>query len=409
MPPVRPLRGWQEIADHLEVTPRHAQRLCKSKGLPVHSGGLGSPWAAVAELDAWVRGHGGRDADASVLTPATDLLGPTGGALPLDSPYYVERPVDQALGTAILQRTTIVLLKGARQTGKTSLLARALAGSRRHGACSVVTDLQKLNGSQLATAESFYLGLADLIAEQLDLPPSPPEAWAARRAPNLNFQRFLTREVLPQVSGHFVWGLDEVDRLFPLPFGSDVFALFRSWHNERALEPSGPWGRVTLALAYATAAHLFITDVNQSPFNVGARFVLDDLVFEEAAELNRRYGSPLRAEPEVRRLFLLLGGQPYLSQRALQALTTGGMALDELEVLADREDGPLGDHLRHVLASLVREPALADAMRQVLANAGCPPNSFYRLRSAGLVRGESPELAQPRSLLYARFLKRHIG
>ena len=35
-----------------------------------------------------------------------------------------------------------------------------------------------------------------------------------------------------------VWAMDEVDRLFPCPFRSEVFGLFRSWHNARATEPT---------------------------------------------------------------------------------------------------------------------------------------------------------------------------
>ena len=89
-----------------------------------------------------------------------------------------------------------------------------------------------------------------------------------------------------------------------------VFGLFRSWHNERALDPQGPWGRFTLAIAYATEAHLFITDLNQSPFNVGTRLALADFTLEQVAELNWRYGSPLRGEPELAGFVHLAGGHP---------------------------------------------------------------------------------------------------
>jgi len=83
--------------------------------------------------------------------------------------------------------------------------------------------------------------------------------------------------------------LDEVDRLITCGFGSEVFGLFRSWHNERSLDPSGPWERLTMAIAYATEAHLFITDVNQSPFNVGTRLTVEDFTLSQVADLNERY------------------------------------------------------------------------------------------------------------------------
>jgi hypothetical protein len=65
--------------------------------------------------------------------------------------------------------------------------------------------------------------------------------------------------------------------LFSHKYASDIFSLFRSWHNLRALDPYGPWCRLTIAIAYATEAHLFISDLNQSPFNVGTRLTLEDL------------------------------------------------------------------------------------------------------------------------------------
>src|SRR5205814_9448331 len=112
--------------------------------------------------------------------------------------------------------------------------------------------------------------------------------------PNVNFRRFMRRAALGRDAGHLVWGLDEIDRLFDHSYAGDLFALFRAWHNERALDPTGPWARLTLAIAYATEAHLFISDLNQSPFNVGTRLELSDFTGQQVTELNRRYGSPLR-------------------------------------------------------------------------------------------------------------------
>ena len=67
-------------------------------------------------------------------------------------------------------------------------------------------------------------------------------------------------EFLPRWCGDWTSG-----SAFHLQFRqSEVFGLFRSWHNRRSLEPASPLSRLTLAIAYATEAHLFITDVNQS-------------------------------------------------------------------------------------------------------------------------------------------------
>src|SRR5438132_3636856 len=120
---------------------------------------------------------------------------------------------------------------------------------------------------------------------------------------------------------------------------------------KRALDPSGPCQRLTLAMAYATEADLFITDVNQSPFNVGTRISLDDFTLEQVAELNHRYGSPLRDAAELARFYHLVGGHPYLVRRGLHELAHG-TRLSVFEAQADRDEGPLGDHLRRILVML---------------------------------------------------------
>jgi hypothetical protein len=274
------------------------------------------------------------------------------GAVPMDSQFYLVRPTDDALHAVFARQDSIVLIKGARQMGKTSLLARGLHQARQAGHRVVLTDFQKLNAAHLASLEALYLALSGMIADQLDLDVMPEAVWQARRGPNDNFERYLRREVLSKVDTPLVWGMDEVDRLFPSPFCSEVFGLLRSWHNERALDPRTPWCRLTLAIAYATEAYLFITDMNQSPFNVGISLTLEDFTLEQVAALNRRYNSPLRNATEVERFFCLVGGQPYLVRRGLHEMVMQEMSLVTLEEQADRDEGIFGDHLRRLLVLL---------------------------------------------------------
>ena len=185
--------------------------------------------------------------------------------------------------------------------------------------------------------------MSEWIAEQLEIDVVVADIWSPRRGPSMNFERFLKREVLGKIPQPLVWGMDEVDRLFSCNFGSEVFGLFRSWHNERSLDPSGPWQKLTLAIAYATEAHMFITDMNQSPFNVGMRLVLTDFTPVQLDELNRRYGSPLRSQLELRQFYDLLGGQPYLTRRGLHELTSRDLSFADFEIQATRDEGPFGD------------------------------------------------------------------
>jgi hypothetical protein len=252
--------------------------------------------------------------------------------------------------------------------------------------------------------------MAESIADQLDLETAPADTWDPRRGPNANLERFLRREVLGRLQTPLMWAMDEVDRLFITPFGSEVFGLIRSWHNERALEPAGPWSNLTIAIAYATEASLFITDMNQSPFNVGTRLVLEDFTPLQVAELNRRYQSPIKSQDELNRFYRLVGGHPYLVRRGLHELSSQKITFEAFEAKAARDDAFYGDHLRRILVLLVRDAKLTEVMRRVLNSEPCPDSqSFDRLRSAGLVLGNIPEEARPRCRLYAAYLRRHLG
>jgi hypothetical protein len=161
-------------------------------------------------------------------------------------------------------------------------------------------------------------------------------------------------------------------------------------------------------MAYATEAHLFITDLHQSPFNVGTRLTLEDFTKEQVAEMNRRYGSPLD-EAQVERYFDLVGGHPYLARRGLHEMAAHGASFDALEAQADHDNGPFGDHLRRLLISLSQDAALCDVARGTLEGRPVPTaESFYRLRSAGVIVGDSACEASWRCQLYANYLRQHL-
>ena len=333
---------------------------------------------------------------------------PAGGAIPVESPYYIERGADAELHAALTRCDSVILVKGARQVGKTSLLARGLHQARQAGTRVAVVDFQKINEAQFASPDALYLAFATTIALQLDLEILPRETWNAEYGPNLNLELFLRRHVFRAFPEPFVWCLDEADRLFTCPFGSEVFGLFRSWHNDRALNPAGPWSRLTLAIACATEAHLFITDLNQSPFNVGTRLALEDFTLPQVAELNRRCGGIL-AEAELERFHALTGGHPYLTRRGLDEARRG-VSLERMETEGDRAEGLFSDHLRRLTASLSRSPELIDVLREMLAGRTCAaPEAFYRLRTGGVISGTAPQDARFRCRLYAAHLARQFA
>ncbi|MBM3457828.1 MAG: hypothetical protein FJX77_04770, partial [Armatimonadetes bacterium] len=233
--------------------------------------------------------------------------------------------------------------------------------------------------------------------------PAAGPRWEERRA-NLCLRRFLRDRVLA-AAPPLLWIVDHADRLARWPYGEDVFSLFRSWHNERAFDPGGPWSRLTLALAHAIEATLLVRDSNRSPFNVGTRLALTDFTPAQVAGLNGKLGFPLRSSTEETRFYRLVGGHPYLVRRGLSELAARGRTLAELETSAGRNPEIFGEHLGRTWGLLADHPELLAAVRTVLEGKSPPAAApFRQLRTLGILVGETTHEAGPRCGLYRAYL-----
>jgi hypothetical protein len=102
-------------------------------------------------------------------------------------------------------------------------------------------------------------------------------------------------------------------------------------------------------------------------------------------------------------------GHPFLVRRGLHELASKKEGIVAFELQADRDEGIFGDHLRRILVLLARDPTLTEVVKGLLRGQPCPtPESFYRLRSAGVITGSSQAESKFRCQLYATYLKRHL-
>ncbi len=350
--------------------------------------------------------------------PAQSSEQPQGGSIALERPgsvvppgskFYVVRHSDEVMERALQRKGTIILIKGGRQMGMTSLIVRSLDQVRAAGAITVYTDLGKLSNSDFESIQQFYIALAHSLADQLDVETQIEDRWSDRRAPNINFERYLLREVMPKAGGHLFWALDAVDRLAATDFGSEVFGLFRSFHIESTDNPDTPWGNLSVIIAHSTEAHLLINDAYRSAFNVGERIELQDFSREQVEALNQLYGSPLATAELITRFYDLVGGQPYLVRLGLNELAARATPFEEFEAAADSDEGLFGDPLRRILGLMARDPEMTEAVRTVLDGGNnLSVEAFQKLRAAGIVYGQYATNAKMRCDLYARYLSRHL-
>jgi len=330
------------------------------------------------------------------------------GTIRLDSPFYVRRREDGIAEGCLEQRGSTIIVKGPRQSGKSSLLARVHALSKKAERRSVYLDFQTFDESQLASLHTVLLTLAGRISLSLKTVLQPKEVWDSEfLGEKGSFSEFLVRAVLDGSSSPVVLILDEVDRLFDRTYRGDFFAAVRGWHNNRATEDA--WDNLHLVLGHATDPTLWIEDLNQSPFNVGDRLRLGDFNSDQIADLNKRHGSPLHSSEEIAGLMELVGGHPYLVRQALYVLATERWSLARLCEEASKDTGPFGDHLRRHLWALLQSERLRAAVARLANGEGCDDEGlFQRLSASGLVAGETCSTARLRCALYQQYFSRHL-
>lgn len=105
------------------------------------------------------------DIGMATVSPRTladeDVFPPSEGALPLSSPLYIVRAIDQPFTHALLQGDSVVLVHGPRLVGKTSLLARSLHEVRQAGNRRVVlTDFSAFEREQMADLHQLAKAVA---------------------------------------------------------------------------------------------------------------------------------------------------------------------------------------------------------------------------------------------------------
>ena len=325
-----------------------------------------------------------------------------GGAIKPTDHFYIERDVDLKLSNALDKPGETITIRGSRQVGKTSLLIRSMhEAQRRHGAHVVYFDLQNAGGKTLSSLDDFLRAIADWVFDDLDLDLEIVEkAWKSQMPASRKLTKLLERHVLAKMTTPVLLAMDEIDRLQRTSFHSDFFGLIRSWHNLRASRTQ--WEKLTVVMAISTEPYLLISDLNQSPFNVGYLLYMTDFDEEQVTELNRRYGAPLTDEDLVS-LMEMLNGHPYLTRVAFYMTAANKMSWSDFAAVASSDQGPFRQHLQHQYQLLLRDASLQKAMKEIVNDRRCSDNmAGFRLMKAGLV-SEEGEYYACRCELYRQY------
>lgn len=330
------------------------------------------------------------------------------GALKLDDPLYIERDVDRKLSETLVTPGQTITIRGSRQVGKTSLLARGVQhAEQRFGAKVVYFDLQGAGSAATRSLESLLrvLGIKFLRALNLDIR-MLNELWYDELEPQMNLETII-EYAAGQVDVPILLAMDEIDQLQLTTFHTDFFGLLRSWHNLRASSGYQTWNKLTLIMAISTEPYLLIDDMRQSPFNVGSVLYLEDFDRGQVRELNRRYEFPA-SDNDIESMYGLLGGHPYLSRVAFYTLVVDDLPWHNLEQIAVDDNGPFQQHLQWQYRLVSADPKLREAMYEIVHHNRCSDEMVgFRLMKAGLVMRNGDNYVC-RCELYRRYFARRL-
>lgn len=186
-------------------------------------------------------------------------------------------------------------------------------------------------------------------------------------------------------------------------------ALFRHWFSLES-HPVSFWRdqiligiTLNIVLGSSTEPFLLIRDPLQSPFNVGAVINMErDFTVSETQSLNEAFNDCFNTDDQ-RRLMSLVNGQPYLTHKAMFDVSIDKFTPVEVFTKALDEDGPFGEHLRHMKRRL-ENAGLKQALLDGWDGKKIDKETQHRLIRSGYGRMADDGSLVPRCQLYYDYL-----
>ncbi|KAB8314145.1 LuxR family transcriptional regulator [Tolypothrix campylonemoides VB511288] len=316
------------------------------------------------------------------------------------SPFYIQRlynehlSLDTLCSQKVLQSGALIRIKAPKKTGKTSLVNKILAEARHRKYRTIRLNLRQAEELILENLDHFLQWFCTNISQQLNLESRIDDYWDNERSGSMvSCTTYFQAYLLEQIDTPLVLGLDEVDRLFEYEkIAKEFFTLLRSWHEE--VNNLEIWQKLRLVVAYSTEVYIPL-NINQSPFNVGMPVKLPNLTLGQVQQLAKEYGLQWLAKAELERLWVMVGGHPYLIQLALYHLYQKDMTPEQLLQTAPTLEGIYSSHLQGLWVMLNEHPELLEALRNLVDAGGRAQIQqilAYKLESMGIVQFEANQV-----------------
>ena len=331
------------------------------------------------------------------------------GAVPLGSPFYLERkPVEAQIKQEIRKPGTLIRIKAPREMGKTSLLLRILEFAKTQNYHTVSLNLDQVDRVILNDLNLFLRWFCANIARQLHLKPRLDEYWDQDLGSKISCTSYFEDYLLKSVQNPLILALDEAHQIFEHSVvAQDFLPLLRSWYEESKTSPL--WQKLRLVIVHSTEIYVPL-QLNQSPFNVGLPIQLSHFSQEEVKKLAQWYGLDWERGEDCQQLMEMVDGHPALVQIALYHLSRGEMTLEHLLETSATNVGIYTHHLQRHWLVLQQQPQLTTVLKGVMdATEAISLDDnilIHKLSSMGLIK-YSGNKAMPSCELYRQsYLKK---
>ncbi|MBN3883334.1 MAG: AAA-like domain-containing protein [Nostoc sp.] len=330
---------------------------------------------------------------------------PPGGQIPLDSVFYIDRPILESLCyEAIQQPGASINIRAPKQMGKTSLMARILAYSETLGDRTVSVNLQLANDEILQNLDRFLKWFCARVSKQLNLPNALVHPavgitnfWDNSLGSKSNATDYFEDVILVNLGGEasprrnrpLVIAIDELNQLFAYPdIAREFLLLLRTW-SEQAKEGDAdinPWHKLRLVTVHSTEI-LIPPLIDPSLLNTGLVIELPEFTSAQVQDLAYRCEQEITAS-QAHRLIALLGGHPYRLELAFYYLQQQTITLEELLTNSAIAGAIYADHLEQQWWNLQRYPNLLPSFTEIVRQSSpidCEAEAGSQLHKMGLV------------------------
>ena len=324
-----------------------------------------------------------------------------GGQMPIDSVFYIDRPIIQSLcNKSIQQPGTLLNICAPKQMGKTSLMSRIIAFAKSLGYQTFYLNLQLVDLKILQNLESFLQWFCARVTQELKLSQAHSNQaiyheqitafWQNSLGNKSIATDYLNDIILTQSDRPLVIAIDELNQLFTYPdIACEFLQLLRAWsgRTQAGETESHPWQKLRLLTIYSTEI-MMPSSINPSLLNTGRLINLPEFTSAQVQELAQRYQQEI-TESQIQQLITILGGHPYRLQLAFYSLYQQTITLEAILENSDSLTVLYAEHLQQQWWNLQHYHELLPIFTKIVNN----PKPIkiqlslgYQLQKMGLVR-----------------------